>query len=174
MGGLPSGPKMPTINWPGIQEPGLPNMIFGLLTAQFAGIKYVLDFLPPSPTKLPELPSISIFIEAALGAVKLPSAYPAIKFGPITIPGKGIGPYKYDVQGQLKMLILFIMLPFMLILEIVKKLLQLQLVIPTVSMVLEIILGLAAQIGIDTPAFAKLSGCIAKMVVDLFKMFLPG
>lgn len=85
----------PKMEFPPPTESGLPNLVLATLTAQFAGVNYVLDFIPPTPQKVTSLkpPSIDLFIKPFMASMKLPDTYPSttISVGGLSIPFPGSG-----------------------------------------------------------------------------------
>ena len=158
----------PNFRFPGVTDPGLPNFALGCFSATFAGISYALNYLPPSPTNVPQLPSIGIFTQAFMGSIKMPSSYPAFSFGPLTIPGVGAGPYKYHIDSEMKLIGVSILLPFKLTENLITGIIKLQVPLPTVDGIQVIFNQLCVSVGINTPAVAKFGGGIAESTASLF------
>ncbi len=169
--------QSPSMVWPTITEPGLPNFVMGCFAANMAGITYILDFIPPTPTKLPSLPSINLFLDPFMGAIKMPSSYPSLNLSlggiSIPIPGVGGGEPEFDVSGMLKMIAVCAALPFLLIKNMIEKLLNLQIVLPTLGGTTALLGGLFAEANLTTPAITTFTGCLAKSTVGLFTSMIP-
>ena len=166
--------QAPGFSFPGISQRGLPNILVGQLAANMAGINYLTPFLPPNPKKLPTLPGIDIFTQPSLGAINLPSAYPGVSVGPLTIPGVGHPPYAWDLSGEIKLIALGILLPFELISTIITGIINsLKVVLPTFATIQGLFMNIAAQLGLSGPAIGQLSGCVAQSIVQLFTTFIP-
>jgi len=158
----------PTFAFPPITSPGLPNFALGCFKATLAGINYVLDYIPPTIDNPPSLPSVTLFLDAFMGAVLLPPAYPGITLGPLTIPGVGSPPYAYDVGAEIKLIAVCVVLPFTLIKNMITKLLELTIELPTLDGIKAIFLSLCADVGLSGVSITKLAGCLAQSIFDLF------
>ena len=163
----------PTMTFPPLTMPGLPNFILGTLTAQFGGISYVLGFLPPNPMNLPSPPSIDIFLKPFMASLSLPANYPAFSFGPITIPAMGTGISPFDMTGLFKLLYVCVTLPFQLILKIIEGIISLSPKLPTIDLVFKLFVDLAVSVGLSGVAVGRLGICLAKAIVGLFTALLP-
>lgn len=152
-------PGLPlSFEWPSINEPGFPSLMFGCLSACFAGVNYCLDFLPPDVDDLPSLPSLSLFTAAFNANVTLPNpSFPSL-------PGISIPPY--IIQAAVEMMI---QLPFQLTLEIVSSIRDLNLQLPNFSLVKSTLEGIALNLGIPEVNIAIFSNCIALGVVAVFQ-----
>lgn len=177
------GPFSVPFSWPSINGPGgLPNMNFSLFSSQWAGINYTLDFIPIDPENLPEVPSVDIFIDAALGEFNFPFNLPASNLEGISLPAytadiPTVPPVGFDVNAPLKFLTMFIKLPFETIEFIIDEIVtNLTVTLPTVPEIktmfadLAISLGFATQsdfdLGLDIP-IVNLSGCVASALNDI-------
>lgn len=158
----------PNFKWPKIDVPGLPNLAYACLLAMLAGIQYVLPLIPPNINMNFALPDIDLFLKAFFVGIKLPNAYPSFTFAPLHIPGKGIGPFSYNLTGELKLIALCILLPFKLIVNMILDLLNLVISIPTVTIVFDLFKKIALQLGIGFDIVIKFGGCLAKAIVSLF------
>ncbi len=161
-------------SFPDITKPGMPNFVLGTFLASFAGINYVLQFIPPTPTVLPNIkpPTIDLFLQAFLGGISLPSSYPSISVGPLTIPGVGSPPYQYDLSGELKLMAVCILLPFQLITKMITDLLNLTVSIPTVSSISALFTEIAVSVGISGDIIAKFGTCLASALANLFSSLI--
>lgn len=163
----------PGFTFPGPTEPGLPNFLTATLACCMGGINYVLDFIPPSPTNVPSLPTIDIFLNPFMAAIKLPPTYPGIALGPLTIPGVGSAPYQFDPSGMLKLMAVCIVLPFQLISNIVTGIIHLAIELPTIDGVIALFADLGAQVGLPVDVITKFGGCLASAIVKLFTDLIP-
>lgn len=169
--------------FPDINVPGFPAMLLGALESMFAGINYVLDFIPPDPEELPEIPDIAMFIDAFLASMKdkIPSmpAYscslegitidlPEIKGpvipGPPRLPGL---PDWFDPAGILKLIVLFIALPFLIIKGIIDYLVEkLSVLLPTLDDLKALIGKIGLALGIPIATMDMFSDCLASIFVS--------
>jgi len=162
--------------FPPITSPGLSNFVLAALLANFAGINFILQFIPPTPQSIANLsvPGINLFITAAMGGIKLPADYPPINvtLGGVTIsiPGQGSypGPGGWDVSGEFKLLAVCIALPFLLIKNMVTDLLNLQISLPTLSGITNLLISLLNEVGLAGAAVSIFVGCLAQGILDLF------
>lgn len=170
----------PTFTFPSITLPGLPNFCLANFEANFAGINYVLGFLPPDPHNLPSIPDISLFINPFMASVSLPGCYPPINVTlsgvNISIPGQGpsgcIPPY--SIQAELNLIAVCIALPFLILKQMIETIIEsLEVVLPTFDFVLGIIIDLFGQIGLNTSALFQFAGCLATAIVNLFAALIP-
>ncbi len=164
----------PTFTFPGIAQPGLGNFALGCFLSTFAGINFILQFIPPTPSAIANLqpPGISLFLSAFLSGISLPAAYPSISMGPLTIPAVGDPPYERDVSGELKLMVIVITLPFQLITNMVTKLFELTIALPTLSGVYNLFVSLAIQAGLAGVAVAQFGLCIAQVIFNLFSSLI--
>lgn len=169
----------PTFTFPAINLPGLTNFCLSNFEANFAGINYVLPFIPPDPDHLPSVPDISLFIDPFMAAIKLPGCYPPIDVTlsgvDISIPGQGpvgcIPPY--SIQAELDLIAVCCALPFLIIEQFIIDLTHLEVVLPTFDFVFNLIVSLFAQIGLNTSALFQFAFCLATAIVDLFANLIP-
>lgn len=170
-----TGCMSPTMTWPPLTDPGLPNFLKGVFAANFAGISYVLDFIPPTPEKVAGLspPSIALFSAAFLSAVSLPSSYPSVTLGPLTIPGVGSPPYERPADAQIKFMAMAIVLPFQLITTMVTGLLSLSITLPTPAGIEAILATLATDAGLSGDSIGQFGGCAGQAITDLFSSLIP-
>lgn len=180
-------PGLPFV-FPEITLPGLPGCLLGALESLFAGINYVLEFLPPDPLELPEIPDISLFIDAFMKSMegKLPPlpaysinlegvdiAIPAIEG--VKVPGFPDVPTPgipgFDPSGILKLIALFIGLPFLIIKGIIDLLVKnLKIELPTLES-LEILIGkLGVTLGIPLESMAMISACTASIFMSALSL----
>jgi hypothetical protein len=159
----------PTFKFPSISLPGLPNFALGCFEATFAGINYALQFIPPTPSSLPNIkpPSIGLFSSAFLSSVKMPSSYSSVSLGPLTLPGKG-GKSTFDSSAMIKLVAVCIVLPFMLIEKFITGLLNLQIILPTLGGVSSLFTSLAKSLGLVGDSISKFGLALAKAIVALF------
>jgi hypothetical protein len=186
---LPPQAAQVGFEFPSLDKPGLPNFVLCSLLSTFAGISFVLDFIPPTPQKVADLkpPSIAIFIQpfmASLGG--LPASYPpvALTLGGVTveIPGVGAGPFTgRDISAEMKLAIVCIALPFLLIKAVVEGLLNLQLVLPTLDGIIDLFMSLCLSAGLGTLVggvmvlpigLVKFAGCLAQAIMSLFSALI--
>jgi hypothetical protein len=169
----------PSFTFLAVNLPGMPNVVLGALIATFAGISFILDFIPPTPQSIANLqvPSITLFLDAALGAVKLPDVYPPfeLELGGVTIsiPGVGVGPPPFDVSGLFKLIASVVAAPFLLIKDMVTGLLNLQIALPTLDGVIDLLAGLFSAAGIATEAVVHLASCLGQAIFGLFSSLIP-
>lgn len=166
------------MTWPGLGDRGLPNFALASLTGAMAPINYLLDFLPPNPSKLPSVPGIQIVIDPFMASVKLPDAYPEINVSlggvTISIPGKGSPPYEYDLSGEMKLICVVIALPFLCIKGIIEKIISdLVVELPTAATIQGIFVALALEVGLSGAAVPQFAYCLATALFNLFTALIP-
>lgn len=147
-------PELPVL---GILEGpfGLTNILGGLFLSMFAGVNFVLDFIPPVITNPPSLPDIGIFTDAMLAGVNFPANHIEFEFIPgIIIPevtdklDLGAG---FSIEAPFRLITAFIALPFAIISAIIEKLLELEIAIPSVELITEILFALFIDLGLALP-----------------------
>jgi len=161
---------------------GLSNIVGGLFLSMFAGINFVLDFIPPSISNPPSIPGISIFIDAMLGGLSFPGNHPAFEFIPgIVIPEvTGSVDLGINIEAAFKLITAFIALPFAIIGAIIEKLLELTIEIPSVELITGILLDLFIDLGLApaAPALPSLGiihllTCIPLALFELITSLFP-
>jgi len=175
IGGEGSLPLWPSINARG----GLPALLLGAMTSMFVGIDLVLKWLPiPDPTDPdfpPSLPTIDLFIDGFLGGVPNLPPLPDIEVLGITIPGTAeldpiTNTIELDFDGQLikvnplgfiAILKMFIMAPFQIFFGIIDSIINLSPEIPGLSLIINILLDVAASVGIPVEVGNILIPCVA-------------
>lgn len=160
----------PTMTFPGLTEPGLPNFLMGTMLSTMGGIGFVLNYIPPNPTNIPSPPGIDLFLQPFLGAVKLPSSHAGFSMGPISIPAAGSGKPAFDPSGLFKMAFCCVMLPFNLITALVTSIISLSPSLPTPDLGIKVFKELTAQAGL--PPGLKVE-CIPLSVVGLMTSLIP-
>jgi hypothetical protein len=156
----------PDMPWPSLEDPGLPNFLLGLLSTNLAGINFILELDPTQP----KLPTIDLFIEAF--GVTIPSAnIPEIDILGIKIPAIGDGPPAFDLSGLIGLMELFILLPFNIILGILKKFPLIQL--PTLDGIKDLIFEIGVDAGLPLPTLELLAPCVSKGILGLLGALLP-
>lgn len=188
-----------SFKWPGIDEPGFPTLIAGCLGANLAGLNLILDFVPikfddNGMPKIPEIPGIDIFVKAftgsAIGLPKLSATninFPGIGSIPIPdIPGVNVPDVdslrldgtKITVPGfnpelLLKLICVFIAVPFLIIKGLIDGIASLDLKLPTLDSITGFFTGGASLLGLDFSGFNICIKCIAEAILNLVKMILP-
>lgn len=151
--------------FPNVDVPGLPAVAVGAFGSMLAGVNYCLDYLPPRPDKVPEIPGPTIFIEGFLSSPGLPgfNAFSAeIPGGPtISIPGHGVQLENWDGSGFKNMLILCVGCPYLLIRDIVGSIIELNLKLPSLAAIEAKITDVGISVGIPAANVALFSGCLA-------------
>ena len=176
----------PEIEWPSITLPGLPNFIMSTLLAQFAGIQYILKFIPPDPKKLPKPPSINIFLEAFMAGINIPP-FPQIPVIPPLPPFPNlpsipvIPPLPNPLKIFMDLITAIVKVPFEIIKKMVKKILSLA--IPTIESITKMIVEAISSIIPSLPPIPNLtlpelpilqfSSCLAKSIFSLLTSFIP-
>jgi hypothetical protein len=189
-------PDIKPFEWPGIDKPGFPTLAAGCLGASFAGIGVIKDFIPikfddNQMPKIPEIPSIDIFVKGFTGsAVGLPS----LKAASIPFPGIGSIPLP-DIKGSnvpdvvsyrldgsritvpgldptvlLKIVGLMIGAPFLIIKGIIETIPSLSPGIPDIPNIFE---KAGLGMGIDPKGLGLCIPCLAKGILELIKTVLP-
>jgi hypothetical protein len=171
---------------PPLTMPGFPSFALGCAMTSFAGIAYVKDFIPPSPTNLPSPPSISIFIDPMLKNIALPDSYPGISFGPIKIPGKGADAHlsfelgsppppgiSFDITGVFKLIVAVIMTVFKIFLSLIESIINLSPEIPGIALILKIFKEVGEQVQIPADVIVNFGACFAKSFLAMIKAVLP-
>lgn len=151
-----------TFTFPAIDMPGLPNFNLAMFGCLFAGVDYVLDFLPPDGGNLPSIPSIDIFIDGFLASIEMPEPYPEFTYGPITIPAAGVGVPAFDISAKLNFVCVCIKFAFDAFGLIIDKLISdLVIEIPSAGD-LQILFGdIALDAGLDGISVPIFGGCLA-------------
>lgn len=190
-------PAVPSFQWPGIGDIGLPNYTVGLYGASLAGVNYTLDFLPPDVDNLPEFPTLDIFIKGFTSSINFPYARPKIEIGAgFNIPaasGLKVSGYNIpqaglpigvnipsvetpQISAALKMFKLFILFPFEVFKVIIQYIIDnVAVKIPGIAQIQSIFIQVAADIGINTPelpSLGNLSFCASKAVKELLDELL--
>lgn len=159
--------------YPSLAVPGLPNFTLGAMKANLAGIDFALRYLPPNPKNLPKLPSIDLFVQPFLANIKLPEAHPSFSAFGIKIPAVGSPPYKFDMSGIFKLIVVSIKTIFEAFIFIIKSIINLSLKIPGVTIIIDLFKSFAIQIGLGGEAVFKYAGCLAKQIVKFLTSMLP-
>lgn len=163
--------------FPALNVPGFPAMLMGALESMFAGINYVLEFLPPDPTKLPSPPDVTMFIDAFMASSKdkippMPSSSRTIEGVTIDlpeVPGPELPgpPNWFDPAGILKLIVLFIALPFLIIKGIIDYLVEnLKVQVPTLDDLKTLIGKIGLALGIPIATMNMFSDCLASIFVS--------
>jgi len=175
----------PTFVWPTLAESGFPTIVVGGMASMLAGLGLVLPFIALDPEDLPDftVPDIDVFITAMMGAAGgLPSfpettlsisglsvplpAYSGIP-SPTIPPLNGSPLPQFDPTTVVEMVGMFIAVPFLIIQEILDKILQLELFIPDAAFVIAIIAAAGADLGFTVPAIELFSACFATSLVTM-------
>lgn len=188
-----------TFKWPGIDEPGFPTMIAGCLGANLAGLNLILDFIPiklddNGLPKVPEIPSIDIFVKAftgsAIGLPKLSATninFPGIGSIPIpdipgvevpdvdsvSLDGTKITVPSLDAGLILKVICIFVAVPFLLIKGLIDGIKNLDIKLPTLDTISGFLIDGASLLGVDFSEFKICISCIAEAIFNLIGMILP-
>lgn len=166
-------PPAPSFTFPDISMPGMPAFMLAAFESLFAGINYVLGFIPPDPENLPEIPDISMFIDAFMAAMagKMPTipafsisvmgatvsipqtaGYPMPGFPPPPpIPEPPIPPPDIPTLFPIvKLITLCVSAPFLLIKGIVESIMALSLAVPTLEEIAALIGDIGEDLGIPS------------------------
>ena len=159
-------PPIPNFSFPDIDAPGLPNLLSSVELSFLAGIDYFKSFLPPDPSNLPELPSLSMFLSPFL-SIKIPHpeipilgniTLPALTVPNLTIPDPQFPeinipfPYdQFDPSGAINLIKGFILFPFKVITNIVQSIIELNFTLPSLSSLLDLVASIFKDIGIALP-----------------------
>jgi hypothetical protein len=185
----------PTLTWPTITLPGLPNFALGCFEATFAGMNFILGFLPPNPSNLPSIPDISLFLNPFMASLNMPSDYPAFNMSlsgiTISIPavGSGISPYAlfgpfdpafgFPVGGEFNFIFCSVAAPFIMIKNMITQILNIEFPsIPSFGALQAIITGLLIDIGFGSlllpslTAVFNFAGCLATAIIGLVTALL--
>ena len=151
---------------------GFQNTIGGLFFTAFAGINYVLDFIPPDPGNLPSIPRMDLFLNAMLGSLNFPANHPEIDFGfgivfPEVTDGDDVD---FDISGAFKLFAIFIKVPFDILEFIINKIIDdLEVGIPGVPDIILLLETAALNFGLSLNAGINLCfGCVATALYNLF------
>jgi len=157
--------------FPGITEPGLPNLTLAALLATLAGISFVLDFLPPDPGNLPSIPSISLFFAPFIASM-------ALKFDlPPTID-----PLKVEIEaptglfpgiGLINIALTCVFTVFGLFIGIIKSIIDLSPKLPTIELFIELFVSTGLGFGLPKLPLIKLGGCLGVAVIGLMTALIP-
>jgi hypothetical protein len=155
----------PDMPWPSLEDPGLPNFLLGLLSTNMAAINFFLDLDLTDP----KLPTLDLFISAF--GLTIPGSFPDIEILGFKVPGFGEPPPAFDLSGLIKLMTLFIVLPFELITAIIGSIPAIK--IPGIDDIIELIFEIGLKVGLPIPTLELLAGCLAKAVFGLFSSFIP-
>lgn len=159
------------LEFPGISEPGLPNLVLGSLLATLGGISFVLDFLPPDPLNLPGLPTIDLFFKPMTGAMAIQFPLPPT-----------LDPTKIELQapaglfpavGLINIALTVVFTVFGLFIGIVESILNLSPKLPTPQLFIDLFISTGIGFGLTAEVLTKLSGCLAKSVIGLMTALIP-
>jgi hypothetical protein len=182
--GIPGIP----FEFPDITLPGFPAMLLGALESLFAGITFVLDYIPPDPEDLPSIPDVSIFIEAFMASMKdkippMPAYSLNLEGITISIPEirgpqpPGFPPIPtpdlpgFDPSGIVKLSVLFIALPFLIIKGIIDYILEkLSVKIPTLEDLKALIGKIGLPLGIAKATMDMFSACLASIFLSALSL----
>jgi len=139
-------PDIPQFELPQLDpfKPGMPNILLAALTAQLAGVQYILSFIPPDPKKLPKLLDLSFFQDIAMSNINLPIDIPQIptipqpNFPEIAIPLPEI-PIPPIVMHTINMIQALIKVVFDVITFVIKQVMKLILAIPTLDEIIQMV-----------------------------------
>lgn len=161
----------PNFAFPGITEPGLPNLVLGSLLATLGGISFVLDFLPPDPLNLPSIPTIDLFFKPMTGAMALEFDLPPIG-DPLKIELESPSG-KLPAIGMVNIALTVVFTVFGLFIGIIESILNLSPKLPNIELFIEIFVGIGAAFGLPALALIKLAGCLAEAVIGLITALIP-
>ena len=165
--GFPGSGLTFNFEWPSIGMPGFPTLVAGFFGALLAGINYVLKFIPPDPMKLPSFPGISLFVDGFMGAIQGLPALPAFNIdvpGAPSIPFPGIGGPSipsFTGEAMIKMIGMFIAVPFLIIKGIIDGILKLQIKLPTVDIIVGLFTSTGLGLGFPLPSLEPWMLCLA-------------
>jgi len=156
---------------------GFNNTMAGLFFTQFAGITYILEFIPPDPEKLPSIPDISLFLNAMLANLNFNANHPEIDFGggivfPEVTDGDDVD---FDISAAFALFAVFIKVPFEIIKFVVNKIKDdLEVGIPGVSDILLLLTLAAVSFGLDIGevGITLCLGCCATALFNLLSDLL--
>jgi hypothetical protein len=162
----------PEYEFPGITEPGLPNLVLGSLLATLGGISFVLDFLPPDPLNLPSIPTIDLFFKPLTGAMAIdfplpPTGDPSkIELTPPEGPG-------FPAVGLINIALTVVFTVFGLFIGIIESILKLSPKLPTPQLFIDLFTVTGEGFGLSVEVIGKLAGCLAKSVIGLITALIP-
>lgn len=162
----------PTFTFPAINLPGLPSYSLAGFTSCFAGIDFLLDFLPPDIDNLPELPGFDLFIDAFLGGLVVPGDLGEFDFS-LVIPGGPVIPATGpDIQfpqfGLINLGLVIVGAAFGIIIDIVQGVIDsLSVTLPSLQDIIDIMLGFAIDLGLSIPDVTLFIGCFAQGFLDM-------
>jgi len=163
----------PARDWPKIDELGFPSLMYSFFSGMLTGIDFATGFLPPDPGNIPELPTIDMFIDPFMGTLVAPPL-PEFSILGITIPSSGewVIPELPDwdpiniALAVIDMIKMLIMLPFKIIEDIILGILDLEIRLPTLGGVTDLIYSIGGSLSIPTADLDIFSGCLAEGIMS--------
>lgn len=167
----------PNFSWPAINLPGLPSFSLAGFTSAFAGIDFVLDFLPPDIDNLPSLPDFDLFIDPFLAGLKISGDLGEFDFS-LVIPGAPIIPatgfdIQFDQFGLINMGLVIVGVAWAVIEEIIFGIIDnLSVALPTLQVIIDLMLGFALDLGLVGVSVSVFIGCFAQGFLDMLGLLI--
>lgn len=166
-----------SFTFPAINLPGLPSYALAGFTSVFAGVDFLLDFLPPDAENLPSLPSINLFTDPIVNGLVFPGDLGELDFslvipGGPTIPATGLD-IQFNQFGLINMALTMAGAAFGIITDIVQGVIDnLTVTLPTLQVIIDTLTGFAVSLGLPALTVQAFIGCFANGFLDILGLLL--